>query len=265
MSTVVTRIAKISSILITLTFILISQAAFAGEKHSSKGHGKNKNVGVGNASDGISARIVTAKDIFYTGDPMAISLRFNRGADLVSSGEVDAYIVIFSPIADSTDDSTDTTTDTGTDTSTDTGTDSTSGTTDASDTTATDTAAAVGALTDAIVLPVSNEASSDEHKLFEVEAVDVSALPAGTYQLGLILTNPGGDPLVINDWFKGLLGLVDIVGLTVSDEALPFDEDGDGEVDDDADGDGFSDDTDDSDDHHSSDKSSKSAKANSGT
>ena len=70
----------------------------------------------------------------------------------------------------------------------------------------------------------------------------MAALPAGTYQLGLILTNPGGDPLVINDWFKGLLGLIDIVGLTVSDEALPFDEDMDGQVDDDTDEDGFSDD-----------------------
>ena len=94
------------------------------------------------------------------------------------------------------------------------------------------------------MLPVSNLASADSHKLFAVDAVDVGSLPAGTYQIGLILTNPGGDPLVINDWYRGLLGLVNVVGLTITDEAAEFDTDGDGEVDDDADSDGFSDDSD---------------------
>jgi hypothetical protein len=110
-------------------------------------------------------------------------------------------------------------------------------------------------LSDAVVLPVSDQANSEEQKLFEMESVDVSTLPAGTYQLGLILTNPGGDPLNINDWFKGLLGLIDIVGLTISDEALSIDSDGDGEVDDDRTGNGFSDDVEDDDSSTSTDKS----------
>ena len=187
---------KLTTVVISLTLLIISSTALAQGNSQGKGNGKNKNVGVGNASDGISASIITAKDIFYTGDPLAISLKFNRGA------------------GDGT-----------------------------ADTTTTDTQAALDALTDAVVLPVSDQANSEVQKLFELEAVDVSALPAGTYQLGLILANSGGDPLNINDWFKGLLGLIDIVGLTVSDEALAIDANGDGEVDDDADGDGFSDDT----------------------
>ena len=225
---------KSFTLIMMCIMLLLSNITLAQGNSAGKGNGKNKNVGVGNASDGISASIITAKDIFYTGDPLAISLKFNRGADLVASGQVDAYVIIFSPVADDADDDSDQDADTDTDTDTDTG-----------DSTAADTDAALEALNDAVVLPVSNQASSDAQKLFEIAAVDVSALPAGTYQLGLVLTNPGGDPLIINDWFKGLLGLIDIVGLTVSDEALAIDEDGDGEVDDDADGDGFSDEPDD--------------------
>lgn len=211
------------TLLATLAALVLTQAASAQGNSAGKGNGKNKNVGVGNASDGIHASIITDKDIFYTGDPLSISLKFTRGADLVTGGEVDAYIVVLAPAADAGDDG-----DTDTDTDTD-------------DSTAADTAAALDALADAVVLPVSDQASADAKKLFDLEAVDVSALPAGTYQLGLILTNPSGDPLLINDWFKGLLGLIDIVGLTVSDEALEADEDGDGEIDDDDDDDGFSD------------------------
>lgn len=170
------------------------------------------------------------KIFFYTGDPMAISLKFDRGAGLVSGGEVDAYVVIFAPVQESSDANTDS----------DENTSDTTG-----DITTTDTQSALEALSDTVVLFVSDQANSKEQKLFEIENVDVSTLPAGTYQLGLILTNPGGDPLNINDWFRGLLGLIDIVGLTISDEALSIDADGDGEVDNDLDDDGFSDDVDD--------------------
>lgn len=170
------------------------------------------------------------KIFFYTGDPMAISLKFDRGAGLVSGGEVDAYVVIFAPVQESSDANTDS----------DENTSDTTG-----DITTTDTQSALEALSDTVVLLVSDQANSKEQKLFEIENVDVSTLPAGTYQLGLILTNPGGDPLNINDWFRGLLGLIDIVGLTISDEALSIDADGDGEVDNDLDDNGFSDDVDD--------------------
>jgi len=240
MNILLRSILRFSTIMLSLTFLIASTAVWAQGNSQGKGNGKNKNLGVGNASDGISARIVTAKDIFYTGDPLAISLKFYRGAGLVSGGEVDAYVVVFAPVQESSDDSSDSDADS-------------SDTTD--DVTTTDTQAALEALSDAVVLPVSDQANSEEQKLFEIENVDVSTLPAGTYQLGLILTNPGGDPLNINDWFKGLLGLIDIVGLTISDEALSIDADGDGEVDDDLDGDGFSDDVEDDDDDDDDDSS----------
>lgn len=202
-----------ASLLLTVIVLIFSQSALAAAsgKGNDNGKGHNINLGVGNASDGIAGSVKTNKHVYYTGDSLEISLRFSRGSELIADGSADAYVVIFSPTAGSTEPS------------------------------ETDAETTPG-MADAIVLPVSNVASADSHKLFELEAVDVGSLPAGTYQLGLILTNPGGDPLVINDWYRGLLGLVNIVGLTITDEAVDFDGDGDGEVDDDADGDGLSDD-----------------------
>ncbi|MEZ5489517.1 MAG: hypothetical protein R3F50_04255 [Gammaproteobacteria bacterium] len=62
----------------------------------------------------------------------------------------------------------------------------------------------------------------------------VTVNPPGTYQPGLILTVPGGDPLGLGTWLNGLLGLVHIKELTLSAEALPADADGDGMMDCDA-------------------------------
>ena len=205
----------ILTVLITAFLLVSSQLAMAQGNSNGKANanGKNKNIGVGNASDGIQGSIITEKGIYYTGDPLEISLKFSRGSELITDGSVDAFVVIFAPVVSD----------------------------DEASESDTDTLANVDALSDAVVLPVSDEASAEARKLFEVEAVDISALPVGTYQLGLILTNPGGDPLNINDWYTGLLGLIDIVGLTIADGAVDFDVDGDGQVDDDADGDGFSD------------------------
>lgn len=216
--------SKFYTVLAAVILLVSTQLVFAegNGNGNGNGHGKNKNVGVGNASDGIKANVVTNKRVFYTGDPLSISVRFARGAELISSGEVEASVVIFSPISAVSEEAIDGDTPESTDTSTD---------------------PSVGALTEAIVLPLSVDSSADTYKLFELDNVDIGSLPAGTYQLGLILTTPGGDPLVINDWYRGLLGLVDIVGLTVTDKAVDFDQDGDGQVDDDADGDGFSDET----------------------
>jgi hypothetical protein len=235
MSTKGFNLARILFIGVSILILIGSQLVMAegNNNGSGKGHGKNKNIGVGNASDGIKGRVIIEKGIYYTGDPLEISLRFQRGSEHVAAGDMDAYVVIFAPDTEETDGTesdpdTDTTDDQDSDSGTDAAADSDS-----------------PALTDAIVLPVNNEASEELTKLFELGAVDVGTLAAGTYQLGLILTNPGGDPLNINDWYNGLLGLEHVVGLTITDEAVDFDSDGDGHVDDDADGDGFSDDDDD--------------------
>ncbi len=202
------------STIIASTLLFASALVAAQGNSNANGQGKNKNVGVGNASDGIMGSVITNKRIYYTGDSLDIGLRFARGSELIIGGSVDAYVVVFSPTGN--------------------------------DANEVDPAIDSDSLTDAIVLPVSAEASTDNYKLFAMDTVNVESLPAGTYQLGLILTNPDGDPLNINDWHNGLLGLINIVGLTITDEAVDFDQDGDGQVDDDDDGDGFSD-TDDSD------------------
>tara|TARA_R110002167_G_scaffold47967_3_gene141820 strand:- start:1352 stop:1999 length:648 start_codon:yes stop_codon:yes gene_type:complete len=197
-----------------LTSALVVAQGNSNNNGNANSHGKNKNVGVGNASDGIMGSVITDKRIYYSGDALDIYLRFARGSELILGGSVDAYVVIFSPAENGNNE--------------------------------VDSALNNDPLTDAIVLPVSADASSENHKLFAMDTVNVESLPAGTYQLGLILTNPDGDPLNINDWHNGLLGLINIVGLTITDEAVDFDQDGDGQVDDDDDGDGFSD-SDDSD------------------
>ncbi|MDP1933018.1 MAG: hypothetical protein Q8L60_16320, partial [Gammaproteobacteria bacterium] len=169
---------------VSIVLLGAAQSVYAQGNSNGQGNanGNGNNIGRGNASDGIMGMIVTDKRIYYSGDALEISLRFPRGADIVSSGEVDASILIF-------------TADEG---------------------------------AEPIVVPVSSEASPTKRKIFEVEQVDISALPAGQYQLGLVLTVPDGDPLMIADWHKGLLGLIDVIGIRIADEAQADDEDGDG-------------------------------------
>ena len=205
-------------------------------KVKGKGNGLNKvrplNGNNDNASDGVKGRIVTNKDIVYTGEPLEISLHFAQGAHLIQDGDADAFMVIFAPKTEN-DDSTEPTGEEG---STEPAGEEGSSTESpqAGDSLALEEdppADEPGSMGDAIVLPVSDEASTEITKLFEIPEVDLSGIDAGTYQLGLILTIPGGDPLVVNDWYNGFLGLVDIVGLTVSAEAVESDEDGDGMMD----------------------------------
>jgi hypothetical protein len=205
------------------------------ETSSVPGNGKGpkkaslKNAVNGNASDGVKGRIVTNKDIVYTGEPLEIGLHFAQGADLIHSGEADAYLVIFAPMTMAPEEPAP---------EEEPGVEGEGGTGGESETPPEtqpleveepgDTA---GALADAIVVPVSDEASTEITKLFEIPEVDLAGVAAGTYQLGLVLTIPGGDPLVINDWYNGFLGLVDIVGLTITAEAVAGDQDGDGMLD----------------------------------
>ncbi|MEK7259108.1 MAG: hypothetical protein AAB211_04850, partial [Pseudomonadota bacterium] len=155
---------------VTASVVMLSAATFAVA--DDKGRGNGINAGAGNASDGIQGRIVTEKHVIYTGDPLNISLRFARGAQLVTSGEVDASVIIFTPEQEA----------------------------------------------EPIVVPVSSEASTTARKLFQIESVDVSALPAGQYQIGLVLTVPDGDPLQLSDWHNGLLGMIDVVGIRITDK-----------------------------------------------
>ncbi len=188
-----------------------------------------KNGANGNASDGIKGRIITNRDIVYTGEPLEIGLHFSQGAQLIHGGSADAYLVIFAPTAGVTEPADDDESEPPTG-------NNTSSAVLASGEALSD---GEGTLSNAIIVPVSDQASTEITRLFEIPAVDLSGIAAGTYQLGLILTVPGGDPQSINDWYSGLLGLVDIAGLTVSAEALESDSDGDGMIDCDGDSNGL--------------------------
>ena len=195
-----------------------------------KASGKSKNVGQGNASNGLKARIVTNQDIVYTGQTLEIGFQFARGSELITEGLAEAFLVIFSPpagegevpiepiilplnpeIEEMTD---------GEDGSEEGGDSESTG----EESTTSDTEVEGEEEPE-----VEDEAGP--RNLFTVPQVDDQEIPAGTYQLGLILTSPGGDPLDLSTWYNGLLGLVHVRGLTVSAEALPADSDGDGMMD----------------------------------
>ncbi|OUD12139.1 hypothetical protein [Thioflexithrix psekupsensis] len=79
-----------------------------------------------------------------------------------------------------------------------------------------------------------------EGRLVE-SVIDTSAIPAGVYQLALVLVKPGGDAAKIGDWYEGFGALVSVTRIKISAEAAADveDADGDGMVDGDMGGDGF--------------------------
>lgn len=183
-----------TSTIATVALLLFSLSAVA-QGNSQNAPGKNKNLGHGNASNGIMGMIRANRHIFYAGeDELEIFIRFPRGSELIHSGEADAYVMIFDPEAN------------------------------------------WGALA------INEEASPNNSRLFQMNTDELAELPEGVYQLGLVLTVPGGDPFTLADWYNGMLGLLAVQGLTVANEPLDIDENGDGFVDGDTTGDGFVDD-----------------------
>ena len=81
-------------------------------------------------------------------------------------------------------------------------------------------------------------------RMFYLETVSTEVLPEGVYQLALILTNPGGDPANIADWYNGFAGMLDTDAIQSSADFIDEDFDRDGEWDDDYDKDGFHGDSD---------------------
>jgi len=92
----------------------------------------------------------------------------------------------------------------------------------------------------AIPVPLTIDVPDKVSSWFTLEDLDTNDLAEGDYQLGLVLTVPGGDPLLIDDWYNGFQGLVTSVRLKFGSAPDPEeDADGDGEFDNDEDGDGF--------------------------
>ncbi len=90
---------RLPTCLMAITALLMLSAGAAAQGNSQNAPGQNKNIGHNNASDGVMARIQANRHIFYQGDPLEINVRFPRGSQLITSGEVDAYLIIFEPSA----------------------------------------------------------------------------------------------------------------------------------------------------------------------
>lgn len=196
------RLMKRTLTISTMAMALVLAPDVMAQGNSGNAPGKlKKNIGFGNASDGVKAIIHTNRDVFYTGegdaDELEVDVRFPRGGELLSSGEVEAHLMVFSPEDDFD------------------------------------------------ALPLSSEVSTGSRNLFALDSDALRDLPEGSYQLGVVLTTPDGDPLNLDDWYNGLLGLVSVQGLTISSEATDIDEDGDGFVEGDSNGDGMPDEEDD--------------------
>ena len=99
-----------------------------------------------------------------------------------------------------------------------------------------------------IDIDMTFDAPDTPRLVIEDLGVDTSTLLAGDYQLALILTNPGGNPSLVSDWYNGYAGLLAVSRIRISEGNYTDDEDtdGDGEFDGDTDGDGFDDSADDS-------------------
>jgi hypothetical protein len=89
----------------------------------------------------------------------------------------------------------------------------------------------------AISAPLPAQTADTPVSVLDLTALDTSVLAAGDYQLALVLTVPGGNPLDVNTWYNGFRGLLSIERVRFSAGATSSDADGDGEFDDDADGD----------------------------
>lgn len=75
--------------------------------------------------------------------------------------------------------------------------------------------------------------------VWQIPRLDIDELPEGQYQLGLVVTKPGGDARVLQDWYGGFRAVLDSEAIYVAATPIASDADLDGEQDDDRDGDGI--------------------------
>jgi len=52
-------------------------------------------------------------------------------------------------------------------------------------------------------------------RLFSIDPSELSGLPSGTYQMGLVLTAAGGDPTVLADWYDGFRSLISVTTVKI--------------------------------------------------
>jgi len=54
-----------------------------------------------------------------------------------------------------------------------------------------------------------------KERLFSIDPSELSGLPSGTYQMGLVLTVAGGDPTVLADWYDGFRSLISVTTVKI--------------------------------------------------
>jgi hypothetical protein len=88
-------------------------------------------------------------------------------------------------------------------------------------------------------VPVPADVGTSSRKFFPIKSIDIATLPAGQYQLALVLTKPKGDPKLVSNWYSGFRALMDSEAIYISATCVSGDANKDGEWDDDSDGDGI--------------------------
>jgi hypothetical protein len=87
--------------------------------------------------------------------------------------------------------------------------------------------------------PVKNYSNANARRVLYIENLNSSILAPGTYQIALVVTNPGGNPANVEDWYNCFAALLDDDAILYSETSISNDYDGDGERDDDYDRDGY--------------------------
>lgn len=88
-------------------------------------------------------------------------------------------------------------------------------------------------------IPIPADWGAAPRKLFYLGTIDIDELPEGQYQLGLVLTKPGGNAKNLDNWYGGFRAILDMEAIYVAATPIDSDDDIDGEHDDDTDRDGI--------------------------
>lgn len=102
----------------------------------------------------------------------------------------------------------------------------------------------LGALSVPVPTPASEQATQGDkpRQVIELPPQTMETLPAGDYQMAMIVTKVGGDPLNVKDWYGGLKAMLGVKRVKIAATPIdPEDPNQTGNVTGDSDGDGYPD------------------------